>query len=220
MIDYKNTIKVIGFDLDQTLFPKSPEIDEAIQKYIYEKIAEFKGISINEAAENFRSYYQDGQGLSGTQTIQALGIPNASEIIQEALERADIAKFLHASKEVTSMLEALKNTYQAVDLITGSTHTTAQQKLSKLEIPFSLFHKAILGEEASKSTGEAYKMWMSFYPHLQPQEFLYIGDRVRSDYEVPKEFGIHSILVNIAAPKDEVTCPQLPNLLALRNVLL
>lgn len=220
MIDYKSTIKVVGFDLDQTLFPKSPEIDEAIQKYIYEKIAAFKGISISDAATLFRSYYKDGAGLSGTQTVREIGLPNASEIIQEALERADIAKFLHENKEVVQLLNDLKNRYEAVDLITGSTEKTAHEKLKKLHIPFSLFNKTILGDQASKSEGDAYKLWLSYYPNFKPDQFLYIGDRVRSDYEVPKTFGIQSLLVNIAEIKNEVDCPQLRTLTDIREILL
>ena len=33
MIDFKKICRVIGFDLDQTLYPKSPEIDAAIQTW-------------------------------------------------------------------------------------------------------------------------------------------------------------------------------------------
>ena len=52
-------IKVIGFDLDQTLYPKSPEIDEAIQIYLYQKIAEHLGISIEVAENKFKEITQE-----------------------------------------------------------------------------------------------------------------------------------------------------------------
>lgn len=219
--EIRNTIKVIGFDLDQTLFPKSPEIDEAIQGYMYEKIAEHKKVSVVEATEMFRSLYKEGSGLSGTQTLKYLGLPNASEVVQEALERADIARFLHANKEVSQLLEDLKNKFAAVDLITGSGTHVMNKKLEKLQIPLSTFDHVIDGALASKSDGDAYELWLSYYKDkFKPQEFLYIGDRVRSDYEVPSQFGIQCILVNIAEKKPEADCLQLEKLIDLRSILL
>jgi FMN phosphatase YigB (HAD superfamily) len=59
-----NNIKIIGFDLDQTLYPKSPEIDEAIQMYIYDQIAKKLKISSENAKEKFDNLYKKGNGLS------------------------------------------------------------------------------------------------------------------------------------------------------------
>jgi FMN phosphatase YigB (HAD superfamily) len=213
-------IKVVGFDLDQTLFPKSEEIDNAIQEYIYKKIAEHKNISYEEARAAFRELYKDGAGLSGSQTLEHLGIPGAGEIVQEALERADIAKFLHANNETNQLLQDIKNKFAALDLITGSGIKTRDMKLGRLEIPLSIFSHAIDGTVYSKSDGTAYKLWLSLYPNFKPEEFLYIGDRVRSDFEVPSTFGIQSILVNVSKPKTEVACLQLPSLIDLREVIL
>lgn len=213
-------IKIVGFDLDQTLFPKSAEIDNAIQEYIYKKIAEHKNISFEEARTAFRELYKDGAGLSGSQTLEYLGIPGAGEIVQEALERADIANFLHANKETNQLLTDIKNKFAALDLITGSGVKTRDMKLGRLEIPLSIFNHAIDGTVYSKSDGTAYKLWLSLYPNFKPEEFLYIGDRVRSDFEVPSTFGIQSILVNVSKPKTEVACLQLPHLIDLREVIL
>ena len=84
-------IKAIGFDLDQTLYPKSPEVDEAIQGYIYKRIAEVKGCSLAEGERLFKQHYPN---LSGRETMIELGIPRAAEIVQEALENADLTPFL------------------------------------------------------------------------------------------------------------------------------
>lgn len=215
--DYSQ-IKVIGFDLDQTLYPKSPKIDEAIQSYIYEKIASHKGCDLDEARKLFSDLYQGGKGLTGSQTLTALGIPTPKEIVQEALENADIAEFLTPDAEVLALVMDLKKRYEHVDLITGSILPIAKNKLSKLALPINLFDQVITGEIA-KSDGSAYVEWMKRYPDLKPEQFLYIGDRERSDYQVPKELGIRAILVNIRTPNLEVDCPQLVQLNSLAREL-
>lgn len=216
--DYSD-IRVIGFDLDQTLYPKSPKIDEAIQAYIYIKIADHKRCSLVEAKRLFTGLYQDGKGMTGSQTLTHLGIPNAKEIIQEALEKADIAEFLAPGPEVLDLLIRLKARYKHIDLITGSALSIATHKLAKLAIPAGTFNQVITGEIA-KSDGSAYKEWLRRYPTLEPKHFLYIGDRERSDYWVPRELGIQAILVNIQAPNTEVNCPQLAHLQDLETHLL
>ncbi len=212
-------IKVIGFDLDQTLYPKSPKIDEAIQSYIYAKIASHKSCSLDQARKLFTDLYQGGKGLTGSQTLTALEIPNPKEIVQEALENADIAEFLAPDSEVLDLLMHLKSHYQHIDLITGSILVIAKNKLAKLAIPITIFDQIITGEIA-KSDGSAYREWLKRYPDLNPEQFLYIGDREKSDYWVPKELGIKTILVNIKKPSPEVDCPQLDGFKALAENLL
>lgn len=224
MIDYKNKIKVIGLDLDQTLYPKSPKIDEAIQVYIYEKISAHKNCSLKDAEKLFKDLYKDGNGLSGTKTLKELGIPDAGDIVQEALENADIAEFLAPNDEVLELLNKLKEQYVNIDLITGSNRGNAYQKMEHLNIPKEIFSNIITGETASKSDGSAFELWMSYYKDISPEEFLYIGDRPFSDYFAPKELGINAILVNVPEKKagsdNIITCPQLSSLKDLKNYLL
>lgn len=212
-------IKIIGFDLDQTLYPKSPEIDTAIQKYIYNEIAKKLSITLGSAEEKFKSLYKNGHGLSGRKTLITLGFPEegAENIIQEALENAEIAKFLHPNESLIKLLKKLGQKY-TLDIITGSNLKITTKKLMSLGINSQLFQYLITDENASKSTGEAYRLWLSKYSNYSPHEFLYIGDRPRSDYEVPKTLGIKSILVNVS-PNNKYDCIQFPNILDLENVL-
>ncbi|MFH1460864.1 MAG: HAD family hydrolase [Patescibacteria group bacterium] len=220
MIDYKKTIKVIGFDLDQTLYPKSPEIDKAIQGYIYQKISERKKCSLAEAKKLFDGLYKQGKGLSGSQSLIVLGIPRARDIVQKALENTDIAFFLNPNPETNKLLKALKKRYKNIDLITGSNRKNTLNKLNHLKIPAAIFSLLItnLGN-LSKSDGQAYKLWLSHY-QFKPEQFLYIGDRISSDYLVPRELKINTILVNAKEKDDLVDCPQLPSLKEIKNLLL
>lgn len=217
--NYKN-IKVIGFDLDQTLYPKSPEIDAAIQKYIYEKISERLHIDLPAAEKKFTELYQNGQGVSGRKALVQLGFPNeeAENVIQEALENAEIAKFLKPNPDLITLLHILKEKY-ALDLITGSSQKNALLKLTKLEIPATLFSHRITSDEGSKYLGTSYELWLSYYPEYTLENFLYIGDRPKTDYEVPNTMGIKTILVNVKEVDSKLPCPQLQSVLDIKQYL-
>jgi len=189
-------IKFIGFDLDQTLYPKSTKIDEAIQSYIYKKIAEFKGCEIEEAKSLFYSHYPK---LSGRKTLIALGIPNAADVVQEALEKADLSQFLVPDIRVHRLLEDLGKKF-SLSLITGSSKEVTKMKLVKLQIDESTFEIIITGE-VSKSDGTAYRQWIAKLQKdngaILPSNLLYVGDRPSTDAEVPLSLGIASVLVNV-----------------------
>lgn len=212
-------IRVIGFDLDQTLYPKSAAIDEAIQSYLYEKIAAHRKVSRKSAKKLFTDLYRHGSGMSGSQTMEALGLPDGRRLVQEALERADIAASLLPDEEANAMLEELRKKFEGFDVITGSNHNQLQKKLAAISIPEQLFNNVITDEDGPKSDGSAFKIWLSRYPHLSSEQFLYIGDRVSTDYEVPKSFGIRAVLVNQEKFNLAGSCVQLPSLIALRDIL-
>ncbi len=215
-----SNIKVVGFDLDQTLYPKSPLIDEAIQIYIYHKIAEQKGCSLDEASQLFNDLYQKGRGLSGSKSLKALGIEGGGEIVQEALENADIASFLKPDPKTADLIKRLGKHYRSIDILTGSNTKNANIKLAKLRLPSTLFGRIITSDDHAKSNGDAYRYWMHSYPELVPANFLYVGDRVRSDYEVPRSLGISSILVYMPDQDNTLECLQLATLHELRDYLL
>lgn len=212
-------IRVVGFDLDQTLYPKSPLIDERIQEYLYEKIAEYRTVTRAEAIVLFKERYQGGAGMSGSETIADLGLANPSELIQEALEYADIASVLTPDRETNHLLSDVRKAYGNMDLITGSNLDQTKKKLAALQIPLELFSHIISADDSKKSTGNSYRAWLALYPHLVPSQFLYIGDRTRSDHEVPSALGIRTALVYIRQPDPALSAIQLPDISGLRTLL-
>ena len=212
-------IAVVGFDLDQTLYPKSPAIDQAIQAYIYERIAEHLHCSINEAKKLFTDLYQAGAGLSGSQSLAQLGIPNSKEIVQEALERADISAFLAPNAATLALLRAIKDKYRAIDLITGSTRKIMEAKLSQMKIPLATFDHVVSGE-ISKADGTAFQDWLRIHHNHRPEQLVYIGDREKTDFTIPNALGIRCILVNISRPNPNIDCPQLKKLDDISDYLL
>jgi len=215
-------IKIIGFDLDQTLYPKSPKIDLAIQRYIYKQISRKQGCSLECAKKLFLSYYPD---LSGGRTLVKLGFyaKEAEQIVQSALEKADIASFLKPDPKVLKLLKDLKKKYRFLSLITGSFEKVARSKLKKLCIPLRLFDFTVFAE-SSKRDGSAYKKWFKHFKEkdssLQPKNFLYIGDRKSSDVDIPIALGMNAILVNVKEKDPNIKTLQLESVLETRDFLL
>lgn len=214
-----NDIRVVGFDLDQTLYPKSPLVDEKIQSYLYRKISEHTDVSLAEGERLFKERYRDGAGMSGRVTLEDLGLPNASDLVQEALENADLASVLVPDPETNLFLTELRSAYEGMDLITGSNLEQTRKKLAALGLGIETFSHVLTENDARKTTGDSYRLWLSLYPHLEPHQFLYVGDRARSDHEVPAALGIRTCLVYVPSPDATVTALQLASLRDLRAVL-
>jgi len=219
MTDYKN-YKNIGFDLDGTLYPGTPAIDSLIQEYIYEKISSHLEVPLTESKKMFTDLYKGERGLSGRQSLEELGVPNASEVVQEALEHADVASVLSPNPEALELLTGLRAAGKDLSILTGSDKNQLDKKLEALSIPQAFFTHIITDEVSDKSSGEAYKLWLSYYENASPADFLYIGDRSGTDYETPLTFGIQAILVNVKEEKEDVTCPQLETFAELSEYLM
>jgi len=206
--EWLRDIRVVGFDLDQTLYPKSPLIDEMIQSYLYEKIATQRDVSPEVAKDLFNERYRNGAGMSGGQTLRDLGLANGSDLVQEALEHADIASVLSPDIEINKLLGQLSAKYEGVDLITGSNMRQTHMKLNALGIQPDTFSHILTADDGSKSGGDNFRNWLALYPHLTPGQFLYVGDRPRTDHEIPSALGIKTALVYVKIPDPALPCPQ------------
>jgi FMN phosphatase YigB (HAD superfamily) len=191
-------IRVIGWDLDQTLYPKSRDIDTAIRSGLYVAVAEKQGIGLEEAKDLFdQLYLHHGKGEA---VFAVLGFKDAGETYQQILENADLTDFLHQDPQTIDTLTRIKQVYKQ-DLITGSPSQTAQKRLAKLGIDMDVFGVKIYGDSVSagiqlhKVGGAAFRFWASQYPEFEPHQFLYVGDRPESDLFPAIELGFQSVII-------------------------
>jgi FMN phosphatase YigB (HAD superfamily) len=212
-------IDVVGFDLDNTLYPVTPEMNDEIQGYIYTHIADELGVDVETAKSLFHHHYKHGHGLSGGASLRALGV-SSEGVVQRALEEADIAQYLTPDHETLQLLDDLQRRYRSVDLLTGSDRSQTMRKLGALAIPPEVFGVIITGDMAEKGNGDAFRMWLERYDRLRPEQFVNVGDRPQLDHTAPMRLGIRSILVNMKVVDPAITCPQLPTLHEVRGILL
>jgi FMN phosphatase YigB (HAD superfamily) len=216
-INFNNSdIKVVWFDLDHTLYPASEEINKVIQDYICERIAEKKWWTFEIARQEWDRVYSEV--WSWWKTLKQLWVKTDNDIVQEALENADFAKYLHPDLTIIDMLVKIRARF-IVDLITGSSYDFTIKKLKHLKISTRLFSN-ILDWSFSKSDGTAYKEWLNKYEILwfSPKNFVYIWDRYEIDIIEPKKFGINWILVK--DDEKDYDCIKVKNLIDIEKLLL
>ena len=184
-------IRAIGFDLDNTLYESTPEIQRKIRIRIYEKLSDYFKITFGNAMILFEREYK--KLLLGSKAIISMAefletsAPN-KDIVQDAIEESDILDLIEENSELNKMLKLLSK-MKKIYLLTGSRRNLSLKKLEKLRIEKDVFKKIYTDEDGSKSSGEMYKKWMSDTGFF-PEEHLYVGDNKKQDVDAPKKLGI------------------------------
>jgi FMN phosphatase YigB (HAD superfamily) len=212
MLENQQQIKVIGFDLDNTLYPHTPEIQRRIKEKIYKKTASLIGIQREDAREMFeRLYNSEGNSYSssGSRTIEEIGKrygkrvskEKGSEIVNGAVAEASILDLIEPNPPLKEMLRKLAGKMD-LDLITNSSHYLTFAKLERIGIDYKVFsHMLIGGEHGSKSDGGVYRYWLSLR-NLKPEQYMYVGDNLKQDVEPPKKLGIKTCMIGDSPKAD------------------
>lgn len=194
-------VKVIGFDLDNTLYPSTPEMQERIRGKIYEKLASGLNISVELAKDLFEENYNGNfpWSQSGSRTINELAKRyqkelNGKEVVQQGLEQADILDFIQPNPELRKMLFRLFGRFD-LDLISGTSQDLAIGKIDKIGLTKDLFGYFFTGGEfGSKTDGTAFQYWLD-KRKIPPNQMLYVGDNKKQDIDAPKRLGIRTCIV-------------------------
>ncbi len=208
-LNVKN-IKVVGFDLDGTLYPSTPQTEDrettAIAKELLRLEPSLKNL---EAAKTYvsRRYAQ---------------LKSKSAILREAGFRgydlqwtidAKVEELLKPDKKLAAILERIHSSYVTF-LLTSSPHISMQRKLQALQVPEDSFHLIICSDtptSGSKSKGEAYRFAMDLIGHT-PEEYLYVGDRLKQDILAPKTLGIKTAAVWSSIPQADISMRRIYDL--------
>ncbi len=191
-------IAVIGFDLDNTLYPSTPEMQTKIRGKIYERLSSELGIDFERARELFEEHYGGNYpwSHSGSRTIAELARRHGkniyADVVQQALERAEILEFIKPNPSLVNMLERLSKRYE-LDIVTGSAYKLAEPKLERIGIDKKLFGH-FLADIGSKSDGTAFRTWIDLR-RVSPQHMLYVGDNFKQDIESAARMGIKTCLL-------------------------
>lgn len=191
----KQTSKAIGFDLDNTLYKETPETKSIITEYILEKAAAILRKEISEIKKEYSKNYNLFQ--SARRALIAMGIKEGMDIVQEALEKADIASQLKPDNKTAILLQDLAKTYKLF-LITGSKKNEAQKKLQALGINYKLFTESIYADNPHKllrEDGTAFT-YIAEKLHLKQEELVFVGDREQVDIIPAKKLGITTCIIN------------------------
>jgi len=191
-----DNIKVIGFDLDGTLYPISSEIKKRQRTKIYEKISSKFDISLKKAKDIFEEHYSNF--MSSVKTLEEiskqLGRKVEENIVQEALEEADFLDLIKKNEELNCMFLRLKK-QRPLDLLTASSYDLSLAKLEKIGINLEIFDYFLSRNNGFRKTdGSLYKKWIK-NREFSPEKMLYVGDNTKLDIDIPKSLGIKTCII-------------------------
>lgn len=192
-------IKAVGFDLDQTLYPDSQDIRQAVRGEFYRLIAEKNSVPVEKAQEMFESAYAELR--SSSPSFARCGITNASEAVRDCLDRANVAALLKRDLRLVDMMNRLQAQYRLF-LITDSRVENAYAKLRAIGINQDVFCLRIMWDydaldpgKYKKDNGSAF----GFVQHrlgMQPHELVYVGDREIDDIAPAAQLGWKTVHVS------------------------
>jgi len=186
-------IKAIGFDLDNTLYVSTPQIQGLIQHNIITMAAQH----LNRDYDSVKTEY-DRQFLitqSGSSSLKALGIVEASELVQTALERTDIASALNRDDRLISMMDRLSSRYQLF-LITGSSQDEASNKFKAIGLNPCVFDMKLYNDSKySRKDGAAFD-YISQKLSVPLENMIFVGDREKVDIIPALNKGLYTAMVN------------------------
>jgi len=194
MISLFNKVKSIGFDLDNTLYPNNPEIDNRIRN----KIAEYIFLQKPELGniENARGFYNErySEVASGVKILEEIGLKDAKRIMFNCLNR-DVLDLISEDYKLVSIIKKINQNYN-IFLITAGPKNSSIGKLKKIGINISIFSKCLFGEDlsSSKSDGHPFADFLKDSKFL-PNEHIYVGDSRLSDIIPAKKAGMKTIAV-------------------------
>ncbi len=202
-MDFLKGVRAVGFDLDQTLYPDSAEIQERVRTEIARRILEKRPIvgDIDGARSFFEERYRDLG--SGSKVLAEVGYEQPVFIMDECLTRADILDFIQENPILVNALSQLRNKYEILFLITSSPEYLALSKLQRLGIDHDVFNYAVYSTTEGagrKSTGRPFS-YIQRLTRIPCANHLYIGDSLYSDIIPAKSFGMRTGAVWSTVPE-------------------
>ncbi len=184
-------IKVIGWDMDTTLYKPDPELGRAFFNGCIEEVARVKNLSFDKAKDLFEA--ERAKKDSTTQALINLGVGNF-RTVWEIQKR--IGKVNYLKKDPKLPLLFNKLTKYRHFIISNSVPEEIETVLSAIGLSASYFERLISVEEAGepKPSLKPFELLLKL-TGLPAEVHVYIGDRERVDIEPAKKMGFKTIMV-------------------------
>ena len=186
--------KVIGFDLDGTLYRTNEKMDNQIKEYIFMRASEMLNREYLTVRKSFDENYSKNR--SGSKSLQIIGIEtnNAKNLMQSALENINI-DFIEKDKRLIKLIKDIHEKYKLF-MITSNKKSIAIKKLDALDVDYRLFDPLISYEN------NLFREDMSAFRYIAKEfrvnynDILFVGDREQTDIIPAKKIGIKTAIVN------------------------
>jgi len=206
MIENFSNIKWVGFDVDGTLYPIVPEINERIRNKIAEKILEkkpdLKDIS------SARNYFDQKYNIlhSGSKVLKEVGYENSTEIMDFCQVNADILDLIEPNPILNNIIQKLQIKYKLY-ILSSSPEKLTLKKLNEVGINPELFSVKVYNDTpgcGSKSGGEAFDFILSKI-NCTAENSIHIGDNLKKDILPAKQRSMKTIAVGSKIQEADVS---------------
>ncbi|MFH1399803.1 MAG: HAD family hydrolase [Candidatus Woesearchaeota archaeon] len=194
-------VKAVGFDLDNTLYPTTPQMDEIVQQRMCELATAELGYQVGDVRTAFDSLY--AQHKSASTALSKLGVMNGKALAQQALAEAPVHGLIKPDPTLVEMLDRIQFE-RKLFLITTSPRDVALLKLAAIGIDPDVFDLALYGEAAHlqqpllRDDGSAYRHVAQYFG-LPLKDIGFVDDRA-SYLEVLFWLGGKTMQVNYDKP--------------------
>ncbi|GLB51861.1 haloacid dehalogenase [Neptunitalea chrysea] len=192
-------IKVIGFDADDTLWVNETyfrDTEAVFGKLLsgYETPNKIDQELFKKEIENLEIYGYGVKGFVLSMVESAIELSNgtiSAEIIEEILNlgKQMLSKPVELLDGVTEVLEALYGKFTLIVLTKGDL-LDQKRKLEKSNLSGYFHHIEVMTEKSEKDYGEVLK-----HLDIQPEEFLMVGNSLKSDVLPLLKMGSNAVHV-------------------------
>lgn len=185
-------IKAIGFDVDGTLYHVPVEMKAQIGKQVIGWAAQKLGREIDEFTEEYLAKREKYR--SNTLTLNSYGL-DGEEFFQRIFDEYPVEKIANRDQRMVTLIEELRKKFRLF-VITNGTQRQVELKLKSLGLIVDDFDPRIYCYDRGWVKPEPAPFLAAMESlNLQPEEIVYVGDRVDMDVEGAQAVGMRTILV-------------------------
>lgn len=201
-------ITLIGFDLDGTLYQRTPDIDNRIRTEIARHLHSLSHLKL-QSIPHAREYLEQQYALTHScgDVLRNAGVPNVREVMEACQMRADVVPLITPNPALAQMLSRMQDRCPLY-LLTSSPTKIGMQKLERIGIDPAMFtHRFFLDTPGmrAKADGSAYHFVIErtgVFGHQQ----VYVGDDLNLDILPAQRAGMQTIVVRKHMPEASLSC--------------
>ncbi len=193
-INFKDSIKHIWWDLDDTLYSYNKEYHHKKNEALVRRYADLKKIDINDANNQYKNDIER-YGSSSKLFREVFGFDNLySQSILNTVNRMEFIKYDPSTIHVVNYLNTIS---VSQSIISNSTYDQIETTLEILKLNRNSFVNIISSsfEGFPKPSIDCFLKIIQI-SLLNPSEILYIGDREKVDIIPATQVGLKTCLVN------------------------
>lgn len=202
------SLKKIAWDLDGTLYPSTAGLSAAIQHRLYAVLADKLKVSLEEAKSYFHKQKQ--RLKSSTLVLDEAGL-DGGQFFLDVWTTVPLDEFIDRNEELAELFSQATMVDHLI-LTNSNTQETVKRKLEYVGLLPTIFSHILTSGEmgATKPERKVFEILLA-RANVEPQELMYVGDRIDVDLEPAKALGMRTCLISedttqAIAPSVDIVC--------------